>query len=97
MENDIFSIKINIGGTKLPLSIARKDEELYRKAEKLLVKHLDIYLQKYRGKSREEILTYVAYQFSVMLYKQELVEEFVPLAEKIQSLDKELEVLLSGE
>lgn len=33
MDNDTFLINVQAGGFKLPLRIARKDEEIYRKAE----------------------------------------------------------------
>lgn len=90
-----ISIKINIGGTKLPLNIAREDEELYRKAERLLVKNLEDFLRRYQHKSMEEILTYVAYQIAVNALKQDSSEDIEPLAEKIQSLDDELKALLT--
>lgn len=97
MEDDIFLINVQIGGLRLPLRIARKDEELYRKAEKLLVKQLEIFHVKYRQRPTEDILILVAYQLAVMVSKQELSEDTVPLAEKIQSLDNELKALLSKE
>jgi hypothetical protein len=37
----------------------------------------------------------VAFQIAVIVSKQELTEDTVPLAEKIQSLDEELKTLLS--
>ncbi len=97
MEDDIFLINVQIGGLRLPLRIARKDEELYRKAEKLLVKQLENFQIKYRQRPTEDILILVAYQLAVMVSKQELSEDTVPLAEKIQSLDNELKALLSKE
>lgn len=97
MEDDIFLINVQIGGLRLPLRIARKDEELYRKAEKMLVKQLEIFQVKYRQRPTEDILILVAYQLAVMVSKQELSEDTVPLAEKIQSLDNELKALLSKE
>jgi len=97
MEDDIFLINVQIGGLRLPLRIARKDEELYRRAEKLLVKKMDEFQNKYRQHPTEDILILVAYQLAVMVSKQEFAEDIVPLAEKIKSLDNELEVLLSKE
>lgn len=94
MKDDTFLINVQIGGLRLPLRIARKDEELYRKAEKLLVKHLDDYQQKFSQRPTEEILILVAYQLAVMISKQEFSDDIVPLAEKIQSLDQELKALL---
>lgn len=97
MKDDIFLINVQIGGLRLPLRIARKDEELYRKAEKLLVKQLADYQQKYSQRPTEEILILVAYQLAVMVLKQEFADDIVPLAEKIQSLDDELKALFSKE
>jgi len=97
MKDDIFLINVQIGGLRLPLRIARKDEELYRKAEKLLVKQLNDYQQKFRQRPSEEILILVAYQLAVMVSKQEFAEDTTPLAEKIQALDNELKALFSKE
>ena len=95
MKDDKFTINVQIGGFRLPLSIPRKDEELYRKAEKMVVQFLLEYQKQYRQRPTEEILTLVAFRIAVIVSKQELSEDIVPLAEKIQSLDKELEALLS--
>jgi cell division protein ZapA len=95
MEDDIFLINVQIGGLRLPLRIARKDEELYRRAEKLLVKQMDDFQKRYQQHPTEEILILVAYQLAVMVSKQEFADNIVPLAEKIKSLDNELEDLLS--
>ncbi|ERR1035437_3050789 len=97
MKDDIFLINVQIGGLRLPLRIARKDEELYRRAEKLLVKQLNDYQQKFRQRPSEEILILVAYQLAVIVLKQEFADDVVPLAEKIQALDDELKALLSKE
>jgi len=96
MKDDIFLINVQIGGLRLPLRIARKDEELYRRAEKLLVKYLQDYQQKFSQRSTEEILILVAYQLAVMVSKQEFAEDVVPMAEKIKMLDEELKALLSN-
>ena len=97
MEDEIFLINVIIGGLRLPLRIPRKDEEMYRRAEKLLVKKMDEFHKKYNQHSTEDILILVAYQLAVMVSKQEFAEDIVPLAEKIQSLDNELKALLNKE
>lgn len=94
MKDDIFTINVQIGGFRMPLRIARKDEELYRKAEKLVVKHMEKYQKLYNQRPTEEILIMVAFQIAVIVSKQELTEDTIPLAEKIQAFDKELEELL---
>lgn len=97
MEDNTLLINVQIGGLRLPLRIPRQDEELYRRAEKKLVARLTEYQKKYAQRSYEEILILVAYQFAVMVSKQEFAEDIVPIAQRIQSLDDELKALLSKE
>ncbi len=95
MKDDIFTINVQIGGFRMPLRIPRKDEELYRRAEKLVVKYVDKYQKQYNQRPTEEILILVAFQIAVIVSKQEIAQDTIPLAEKIQMLDRELEDLLS--
>lgn len=95
MKNDTFLIHVVIGGFRFPLRVPRKDEEIYRRAEKMLVKYLNEYEQQYSQRPSEEILTLAAFRLAIIVAKQELSEDTVPLAEKIQALDNELKELLS--
>ena len=97
MKDDNFIINVQISGLRMPLNIPRKDEELYRKAEKLVNSYLARFQKMYNQRPSEEILIMVAFQIAVIVSKQELSEDKVPLAEKIQELDNELKLLLSGE
>ena len=81
----------------MPLNIPRKDEVLYRDAEKLVEKYIDFFQKQYNQRSTEQILIMVAFQIAVIVSKQELSEDTTPLAEKIQLLDDELKALLSKE
>ena len=97
MEDDKLLINLKIGSPPIALLISRKDEEMYRKAERIFVANLDEYLQIYPQKSREEILTLVAFRIATNAVRQDLREDIAPLAEKIQSLNDELKVLLTEE
>ena len=94
-NEEIFKIHIQIGGFRLPLSIPRKDEEIYRKAEKLVGRFLEEYQKKYSQRATEEILTLVAFRLAVALSKQEIDQDLSPLVQKIKTLDQELAQLLS--
>jgi cell division protein ZapA len=96
MKDDNFIINVQISGLRMPLNIPRKDEELYRKAEKLVNSYLARFQKMYNQRPSEEILIMVAFQIAVIVSKQELSEDKVPLAEKIQELDNELKLILSG-
>ncbi len=95
MKDDNFIINVQISGMRMPLSIPRKDEELYRKAEKMVNTYLTQFQRLYNQRPIEEILILVAFQIAVIVSKQELKEDSVPLAEKIKELDNELKKLLS--
>jgi len=95
MKDDKFTINVQISGLRMPLNIPRKDEELYRKAEKMVNTYLNQFQKLYNQRPTEEILIMVAFQIAVIVSKQELNEDKVPLAEKIKELDEELKQLLS--
>ncbi len=96
MKDDNFIIHVKVGGFRIPLNIPRKDEELYRNAEKKVNKLLLDYQQKYNQRSAEEVLSITAYQLAVALSKKEYVQDKTPIVEKIEQLDEELEKVLSG-
>jgi hypothetical protein len=97
MNDDIFTINVQIGGLQLPLRIPRGDEEIYRRAEKLVVKYTEEYHRIYSQRTYEEILKLVAYQLAVKISKSELQEDIAPIADKIKLLDKELDAILNQE
>lgn len=80
----------------MPLSVKRNEEEIYRNAEKIVVKFINDYQKLYSQKSYSEIMTYVAFRLAVALTKQDSNESVAPLAERIKKLDEELKALLSG-
>ena len=94
-DKKLLRIHIQIGGFRMPLDIKREDEEIYRKAEKLVVSILDQYQKLYSQRPSEEILVLVAYRLAVALSKQNINQDLVPLAERIKNLDDELSLLLA--
>ena len=94
-EHDKLKIHVQISGFRIPMNINRKDEEVYRKAERLVVKYLDEYQRVYNHRASEELLILVAFRLAVAPSKQELDRDLVPLAEKIKNLDEELKTLLA--
>lgn len=95
--DDIFLINVHIGGFRMPLRIPRSDEEIYRKAEKLVAKYTDEYQRKFNQRTYEEILKLVAFQLAVNISRNELSEDITPLADKIKLLEKELDSVLNKE
>ena len=52
-EHDKLKIHVQISGFRIPMNINRKDEEVYRKAERLVVKYLDEYQRVYNQRASE--------------------------------------------
>lgn len=94
-EENKLRIHTVIGGFIFPMNIVRDEEEIYRKAEKQVNRYIDVYQKQYLNFSAEEILSLVAFQLAVVIYKMESNESIDPVIEKIKSLDNELEELLN--
>lgn len=97
MKDDNLTINVHVNGFKMPLNIQRKDEELYRNAEKLVDNYINHFQKQYNQRSTEQILIMAAFQIAVIVSKQEFSEDTVPLADRIQALDDELKALLAKE
>ncbi len=88
MKGDKLSINVTVNGMRIPLTIDRDDEILYRDAEKVAKHYIDKYSKDYSRKSVEEILTITAYQMAVLVAKQQYHQDIEPLAQKIEELNK---------
>ena len=55
MEDDFFTIRVNILNTSYPINIKREEEEIYRKAAKQLNNKILDYQKKYYIDHKEEI------------------------------------------
>jgi len=95
MKDDNFTINVTINGFRMPLKIARKDEEVYRNAEKKVNELVVDYWKKYNQRPAIEILSIAAYQLALTLSKKEFMQDTQPIVEKIEQLDKDLEKILS--
>jgi hypothetical protein len=97
MNDDIFTIHVQIGGFPIALRIPRRDEEKYRKAEKMVTKLTEQYYNTYNQHAYEDILKLVALHLAVMVSENELSEDTAPLEEKIRRLEKEVDAVLNQE
>ena len=95
MKEDKFKIHVNVGGFRLPLDIARDEEEIYRNAEKMVNAQLVRYQQRYNQRSAEEIFMLTAYQLAVALQRQARHTSADPVERKLRQLSEEVDRLLS--
>ncbi len=78
-------IKVNINGTSLQLDINADDEEVYRKAAKVLNDRVVEYKANFETCSMETILKMVAFEMAVEAVKMENNAHSAPLS-KIEEL-----------
>lgn len=94
MDDEKFNINMRIDGYPVRLHIARKDEEIYRNAERDIK---DIYKklnESYPNKSVVELWLLTALQVAVTINRQQKVENINPLAQKIEELEQQIDQLL---
>ncbi len=94
MSDKKFIINVQIGGYPITLQINRKDEEIYRKAEKLVTRLITEYHNQYRQTNYEDILKLVAYSLAVQVSTNELNKDPSPLANRLKALEEEIDAIL---
>ena len=93
--DDLFEIKLMVGGTYYPLTIHRKDERLYREAARRINDKLNRYREHFPQLSDEKYFVMAAVHIAMVNVTLEDINDTAPYKEKIQQLDKELDSILS--
>jgi len=89
-----LSIRINVADRYYPLKIERKDEEKIRKATKLINEKVLQYKQRYQDKDAQDFLAMAALQFVTRMIEIEERNDMLPLEQKLQDLNEELDEYL---
>ncbi|MDO5571198.1 MAG: cell division protein ZapA [Bacteroidales bacterium] len=96
--NDKFTIRIKIAESSHPLTINRDQEELYRKAAKLVNQRLADYKEKYKNIDLDDnhFLSFVALEFAVKYLKVDENKGIDSLGEKIEEITRDVEEFLKN-
>ena len=99
MEDDKIKINLQMAGVTYPLTIHREDEEIVRKAAKLVDVKLNTYRERYKSVAlnQESILVMVAYQFALESLQQAERNDTAPYLNKITELTELLEEYIKKE
>ncbi|MBN2481370.1 MAG: cell division protein ZapA [Bacteroidales bacterium] len=92
-----LSIRINVADRYYPLKIERRDEEKIRKATRLINDKVLQYKQRYQDKDAQDFLAMAALQFVTRLIEMEERNDVLPLEQKLQDLNEELNEYLKRE
>jgi cell division protein ZapA (FtsZ GTPase activity inhibitor) len=91
-----FSISINVADRPYKLVIDNKNEELFRKAAKLIDKRIKDYSSSYAYKDKQDLLAMVALEYTTSYLQNELTasESDKNLVLKLSTIDKALDEIL---
>ena len=87
-NSDLLTIQLNIGSRIFPITIKRKDEEIYREASKLINDKLQKYISTFPDKEKEDYVTMVALDIAISLIKEKNFDD--QLQEVVSELNKHL-------
>ena len=87
-NSDLLTIQLNIGSRIFPITIKRKDEEIYREASKLINDKLQKYISTFPDQEKEDYVTMVALDIAISLIKEKNFDN--QLQEVVSELNKHL-------
>lgn len=93
-KDDTLSITLKLGSQILPMTVIRKDEIIYRDAEKLINQRFAYYASKYPKLGNEMYLTMMALDVAVQLKGMERDTDPQPMVSALQGMLDELETAL---
>ena len=93
--DDTLSITLKLGTQILPMTVARKDEIIYRDAEKLINQRFSYYTAHYPRLGNEMYLTMMALDIAVQLKGMERDTDPEPMLEALKGMLGELETALA--
>lgn len=91
MESEYLRITIRLGKMLFPITIKRREEEVYRAAEKLINERLNFYAGKYQHQGDETYMAMAILDIAVALKKDEQKKDTTPLMDKVTTLLQEIE------
>lgn len=95
-RNDKFVIKLLIGKQVYPITVKRDQEEIYRKASRIINEKLGRYEQSYPHLGYERYTAVALLDFAVQVIQLQNQKDQSEYQDTVQRLSQELETLLNG-
>lgn len=96
-SNDKMVIQLLIGKHQYPITVLRDQEEVFRKAARLINEKLGRYEQAYPNQGSEKYTSVALLDFAVRALQLEAQKDMSPYAETVNRLSKEMEQLFDNE
>jgi cell division protein ZapA len=96
MDNKL-SIKVNVADRTYPLNIDRKQEEVIRKAAKMINEKVLQYKQRYKDKDTQDFLAMASLQYVIKVIELENKADVAPVYNELKAIERELSEFLEKE
>lgn len=97
MNGEKITIRVNIAERYYPLTIARSEEEAIRKMAKQINEVLFQYSQRYPGKETQDYMAMALLHYALQTQSLSHQNNVSPILERLEQLNKDLEVFLVQE
>jgi len=94
--DDKLSININIANRNYPMKIDRGEEEMIRKAAKIINEKILKYRQRYSSTDYQDVMAMTALQFVVQNLNLEKEKDVSPVVEKLEIFNDLITQYLDG-
>ena len=92
-----LSIRVNVADRFYPLKIDRKQEEVIRKAAKMINEKVLQYKQRYKDKDTQDFLAMASLQNVIKVIEEENKTDVSPVLDEIKVMEQELREFLDKE
>jgi cell division protein ZapA (FtsZ GTPase activity inhibitor) len=92
-----LSIRVNVADRFYPLKIDRNQEEVIRKAAKMINEKVLQYKQRYKDKDTQDFLAMASLQYVIKVIEAENKTDVSPVLEEIRAMEQELREFLDKE
>ncbi|PCH71214.1 MAG: cell division protein ZapA [Bacteroidales bacterium] len=92
-----LSIRVNVADRFYPLKIDRSQEEVIRKAAKMINEKVLQYKQRYKDKDTQDFLAMASLQYVIKVIEAENKTDVSPVLEEIEAMEQELREFLDKE
>ncbi|MPQ46575.1 cell division protein ZapA [Marinifilum sp. N1E240] len=92
-----LSIKVGVAGRSYPLNIDRSQEEVIRKAAKMIDEKVMQYKQRYKDKDTQDFLAMASLQYVIKVLELENKADVAPVYNELKAMERELSEFLEKE
>lgn len=92
-----LSIRVNVADRFYPLKIDRSQEEVIRKAAKMINEKVLQYKQRYKDKDTQDFLAMASLQYVIKVIEAENKTDVSPVLEEVKAMEQELREFLDKE